>query len=75
MQKIFTQAKWLTAPEFLNAPLNMLFHRQLEKFDPSAWDLSRQNKHLLYRKKFTLSAADLQNTAKLFITADDYYKL
>ena len=75
MQKIFTQAKWLTAPEFLDAPVNNLFHRQLEKVDPSDWDLSRQNRHLLYRKKFTLSAADLQNTAKLFITADDYYKL
>lgn len=75
MQKIFTQAKWLTAPEFLDAPVNNLFHRQLEKIEPSAWDLSRQNKHLLFRKKFDLPAEALQTPVKLFITADDYYKL
>jgi hypothetical protein len=56
MQKKFTHAQWLTAPEFLNAPINMLFHRQLAKFDKEAWDLSRQNKHLLFRRKFDLTA-------------------
>ena len=75
MEKIFRQAQWITSADFRDAPVNMLFHRQLEKIDRTKWDLSRQNEHLLFRRKFTVDANTLRGRVKLFITADDYYKL
>ena len=33
MEKIFRQAQWITSADFRDAPVNMLFHRQLEKTD------------------------------------------
>ena len=75
MRKTFRQAQWITSLDFCKAPVNMLFHRQLEKTDRTQWDLALQNQHLLFRKKFTVDAGTLRAPVKLFITADDYYKL
>lgn len=65
------QGRWITNEEFYRLPPRNVFHRQLEKTE---FDCSQhRNRHILFRKKFLCREAIKQ--AKIFISADDYYKL
>ena len=70
MTHIF-KGKWITDTEFYNLEPRNIFHKQLNKikFDCS----EHRNRHILFRKKFTLQNAS--ENAKIYISADDYYKL
>lgn len=70
MTHIF-KGKWITDNEFYNLEPRNIFHKQLDKikFDCS----EHRNRHVLFRKKFSLQSTD--KNAKIYITADDYYKL
>lgn len=63
--------KWITDSEFAAAVPRNVFHRQLQPLDltPDA----HQNRHILFRRRFTLP--EPPRRARLYITADDYYKL
>ncbi|MDD6308984.1 MAG: family 78 glycoside hydrolase catalytic domain [Clostridia bacterium] len=62
--------KWITMPAFANvAPVNV-FHRQTE--DRMIQNKMPKNQHMLFRKRFTVQEG---GCVKLYITADDYYKL
>ena len=65
-------SSWITTKEFAEAEINDVFHRQL---DTSTKEIRNdiQNKHILFRKKFTLKQTPDQ--AMIRISADDYYKL
>ena len=63
--------KWITDSDFAEREPRNVFHRQLHKIDLPPDELS--NSHILFRKKFTVDG-DFES-AKIFITADDYYKL
>ena len=64
------KGKWITHRDFACLePINV-FHRYLEK--PTFKQSDIKNKHILFRKKFTLQ--NTKNT-KIYITADDYFKL
>lgn len=63
--------KWVSNDEFFQLAPRNVFHRQLEPVDLPC-DLHR-NRHILFRKEFLLKK-DVTN-ARIFITADDYYKL
>lgn len=62
---------WITNSEFAPLMPRNVFHRQLTPIDLPPDE--HQNRHILFRQRFTLDAAPRQ--AKIFITADDYYKL
>ena len=62
---------WITNGEFASRKPRNVFHRQLEKIDLPLDEL--QNRHLLFRKKFTVQK--MKNGATMYVTADDYYKL
>ncbi len=62
---------WITDAEFADLEARNVFHRQLEPIDLPC-DAHR-DRHILFRRRFSLNAP-CQN-ARLFITADDYYKL
>lgn len=62
---------WITDAEFADLKARNVFHRQLESADLPC-DAHR-DRHILFRRRFMLNAPS-QN-ARLFITADDYYKL
>lgn len=62
--------KWITDGEFFDLAPRNVFHRQLDKVDIDCTE--HRNRHILFRKKFTL---DKLGEAKMYITADDYYKL
>ena len=63
--------KWITDEEFYKLPVRNVFFRQLErvKLDCS----EHRNRHILFRRKFTLPKKPSE--AKIYISADDYYKL
>ena len=63
--------EWITDGGFAELAPRNVFHRQLEKISLSADP--NLNSHILFRGKFTLEA--LPRVAKIYITADDYYKL
>ena len=70
MEHLF-RGRWITTDEFAAVPPRSVFHRQLEKTELP--DDPRPDRHILFRKKFTLREAP--RDAKLFVTADDYCKL
>ena len=63
--------KWITDESFATLKPRNVFHRQLEEIDlpPDP----NPNSHILFRKKFNLE--QFSQNAKLYISADDYYKL
>jgi len=62
--------KWITDSEFFALEPRNVFHRQLDKV---VIDCSEhRNRHILFRKKFNIGKV---SDAKMYITADDYYKL
>lgn len=63
--------KWISTEELAALKPRNVFFRQLErvKLDCS----EHRDRHILYRRAFTLDKKP--NDAKLFITADDYFKL
>lgn len=63
---------WITTEEFCNLTPQNMFHRQLDRSSLPAVEPERQNRHILFRRKFTLTATD---NVILHISADDYYKL
>ncbi len=64
------EGKWITRPAFAGiAPVNV-FHRMDESGNKQ--NATPQNSHMLFRKKF---CAKGNAPVKMFITADDYYKL
>ena len=62
--------KWITNSEFSSLIPRNVFHRQLEK--PFIDCSTHRNRHILFRKKFSLGSF---KKVKIFISADDYYKL
>ncbi len=63
--------KWITDSEFAELRPRNVFHRQLDKIDLPCDE--HRDRHILFRKKFDLDATS--ENAKIYITADDYYKL
>ena len=63
--------KWITTNEFFDLMPRNVFHKQLEKVDLPCDE--HRDRHILYRKKFTLSSDFKEAIA--FVSADDYYKL
>ena len=63
--------KWITDGEFAALMPRQVFHRQLLKVDLPCDE--HRNRHILFRRKFDLKIKPID--AKVFITADDYYKL
>lgn len=70
MEHIFT-GKWITDAEFAELKPRNVFHRQLDKTKLSCEE--HRNRHILFRKKFYCNKST--ENAKIFISADDYYKL
>ena len=62
--------EWIADETFYDVKPRMVFHRQLDPIDLGVDPY--QNSHVLFRKTFCLQ--DFAN-AKIYITADDYYKL
>lgn len=65
------QGKWITDREFFELSPRTVFHRQLQKVELPCGE--HRNRHILFRKKWVLSQKP--NEAKIYISADDYYKL
>ena len=65
--------KWITSERFAHIEPRNVFHRQLAP-SPGEEEAELKNRHILFRRKFTLTAAEAAN-ARIFISADDYYKL
>ena len=63
--------KWISDGALASREPRNVFHRQLERIDLPAD--AEENSHVLFRKKFNAKKA--VGDAKIFITADDYYKL
>lgn len=63
--------KWITDRDFAEREPRNVFHRQLEKISLPPDELS--NSHILFRKRFEV--LKIGAVGKVFITADDYYKL
>ena len=72
IEHIFT-GKWITSGRFAALEKRNVFHRQLAPGVPPE-EPALQNRHVLFRKKFTLTAEEAAS-AKIYISADDYYKL
>lgn len=70
MEHIFT-GKWITNAEFAELKPRNVFHRQLDKINLPCKE--HRNCHILFRKKFYCNK--LSENAKIYISADDYYKL
>lgn len=70
---VFNGANWITDDDFANRPVKFLFHKQLQGSDDGV-EPAPQNRHILFRKKFTLSEKEIKS-ACVHITADDYYHL
>lgn len=70
MEHIF-KGKWISNEVLANLEPRNIFHRQLDKikFDCSEY----RNQHVLFRKTFNLNSNF--SSAKIYISADDYYKL
>lgn len=65
------KGKWITDAEFAQLLPRNVFHRQLEPVDLPCDD--HRDRHILFRRAFNLETAPV--SAKLYVTADDYYKL
>lgn len=63
--------KWITDDEFYSLPPRNVFHRQLEQMNLPCDE--HRNRHILFRKTFLSESTP--GCAKIFISADDYYKL
>ena len=61
---------FITDDEFCNLEPRNNFHREKDKMNIDCSE--HRNRHILFRKKFTLEKS---GKATMFITADDYYKL
>ncbi len=64
------KGRWITDCEFSDLKPRRVFKKQLEKLDLPCTE--HLNCHILFRRKFSVTSLD---EAKIFITADDYYKL
>ncbi len=62
---------WITDEEFYRLESRNVFHKQLKPI-PLPCDQHR-NRHILFRKSF--SVANAFKSGKIYISADDYYKL
>lgn len=62
--------KWITRSVFADTKPVNVFHRQTE--EPELHNEMPKNQHMLFRKHFTVQEG---GNVKLYITADDYYKL
>ena len=65
------KGKWISSAELAALQPRNVFHRQLEPLDLDCSE--HRNRHVLYRKRFTLTSKPA--SARMFITADDYYVL
>ncbi len=63
---------WITTGDFCDLSPRNVFHRQLDKASRPAFDENLNNRHILFRRKFTLERTE---QTLIRITADDYYKL
>lgn len=63
---------WITTKEFFDQIPQNMFHRQLDRSSLPEAAPELENRHILFRKKFTLEKAE---NVILRISADDYYKL
>ncbi len=70
MTHIFN-GKWISNKIMADLQPRNVFHRQLDNLPLDCSE--HRNQHILFRKRFDLSSPCTQ--AKLFISADDYYKL
>lgn len=66
------QGQWITTAEFCNLRPQNMFHRQLDTGSLPVSEPERQNRHILFRKKFTMKGAV---STVIRISGDDYYKL
>ncbi|MBO7761890.1 MAG: family 78 glycoside hydrolase catalytic domain [Clostridia bacterium] len=65
--------KWITSGEFAELMPRPVFCRQLA---PLALDCTEhRNRHVLFRRRFVLRGAEIAEGVRLFITADDTYRL
>ncbi len=64
--------RWITLPSLGALKPNNVFHRQLDTSAIADIDRAVQNQHVLFRRTFTRPQAAV---VRVFITADDYYKL
>ncbi len=65
------QGQWITDEEFCALSPRNVFHRQLVKVSLPCEE--HRNRHILFRKSFSLTESPKE--AKIFLSADDYYKL
>ncbi|MBE6966261.1 MAG: hypothetical protein E7441_09555 [Ruminococcaceae bacterium] len=65
------KGKWITDEEFSDLKPRNVFFRQLDEVKLPCDE--HRNRHILFRKNFSL--ADAVSEAKIYISADDYYKL
>ncbi len=63
--------KFITDSEFFKLKPRNVFHKQLDRVELPCDE--HRNRHILFRKKFYLE--ELCECARIYITADDYYKL
>lgn len=63
--------KWISNEEFADLHARNVFHRQLEVLPLDCSE--HRDRHILFRRRFTVDRAF--STAKIYISADDYYKL
>ncbi len=71
MKKHNFVGKWISDGSFASREPRQVFHRQLEKIELPLDEL--HNSHILFRKRF--ENLKIGAVGKVFITADDYYKL
>ena len=65
--------KWITNAELAEVPPRGVYHRQLE---PLPLDTTvHRDRHILFRRTFSLSGKELAGGVRIFITADDLYRL
>ena len=70
MEHVF-QGKWISNKIFANLRPRNVFHKQLDKVSLDCSE--HRNQHILFRKTFAINQAF--SCAKMYISADDYYKL
>jgi len=66
------RGRWITDAEMAPLQPRPYESRQLERQKLPKPDMRHANRHILFRRAFMLDAV---RTARVFITADDYYKL
>ena len=70
MEYIF-RGKWISDDVFSDLKPRNVFHRQFDKLELNCSQY--RNRHILFRRQFFIN--DDFSSAKIFISADDYYKL